>query len=70
MHRAFDEETGGKWHDAVEDAVLKDEFEILWYRRDRRGMRQRKYRALYRDLSLRTRAGLLARQLLPGLFQR
>ena len=28
VHEAFDQETGGKWHDAVQDAIRKDRFEI------------------------------------------
>ena len=64
MHEEFDRETGGKWHEAVSDAIRKDHFEIAWYRRDRKTMILPEYRDLYRSLSLSTRLKLLARQIL------
>ena len=64
MHEAFDKETGGKWHDAVADAIRKDHFEIAWYLRDRKTMILPEYRDLYRALPLSTRFKLLARQFL------
>jgi hypothetical protein len=66
MHEAFDEETGGKWHDAVQDAIRKDRFEIAWYQRDRKTMILPEYRDLYRSLPLSTRIKLFIRQLLAA----
>ncbi len=66
MHEAFDEETGGRWHDAVQDAIRKDRFEIAWYQRDRKTMILPEYRDLYRSLPLSTRIKLFIRQLLAA----
>ncbi len=70
MHEAFDEDTGCRWHDAVQDAIRADEFEILWLKRDLDGMRLPIYRALYRRLSLRTRVGLHLHKAFPRLYAR
>ncbi len=65
MHLAFDAETGGKWHEAVQDAIRKDRFEIAWYKRDRKTMILPEYRDLYLSMPLSTRIKLFFRQFLP-----
>lgn len=70
MHEAFDADTGGRWHGAVADAITTDRFEILWLNRDLIGMRRPEYRALYRKLPLRTRAGLYVKTYCPRLYAR
>ena len=70
MHEAFDADTNYRWHDAVQDAIKADEFEICWLRRDLAGMRQPAYRALYKKIPLRTRVGLRLRSAFPCLYAR
>lgn len=56
MHRAFDEDTGYRYHDAVEDALRVDRFELAYYSRDIRGMKR--YPDQWRALPLRRRVRL------------
>lgn len=57
MHEAFDADTDYRYHDAVEDALNVDRFELAYYSRDIRGMRR--YPEQWRALPLRRRVRLV-----------
>jgi len=52
----FDEETGGRWHEAVDYCVTyQQEYEILRLKSDVKALNQPPYRALYKELPLKRR---------------
>lgn len=54
--RSFDEETGGRWHDAVSYCVTyQQEYEILRLKNDVKSLNRPPYRALYKELPLKRR---------------
>lgn len=67
MHEAFDNDTDYRYHEAVLDAIRKDNFEIHWLRRDVKSMRQKEFLAMYRALPLKTRLKLNLGYYLPFL---
>ena len=53
---SFDEETGGRWHEAVDYCVTyQQEYEILRLKSDVKALNQPPYRALYKQLPLKRR---------------
>lgn len=54
--KSFDDETGARWHDAVEYCVVhQQEFEVLRLRNDVRALNRPPYRGQYKMLPLRRR---------------
>jgi hypothetical protein len=54
--RSFDEETGYKWHDAVDYCVTyQQEYEILRLKNDVSALNRPPYRSLYKELPLKRR---------------
>ena len=64
----FDEATGEKYHAAVSAAVDKLDFDILYFQRNYRALRQPRFKAVYAAMSPKARLKFRLDQFFPGLM--